>query len=79
MEKLIKLNSVGSIVDIDSGMIYPMYEDGTVDFTFGISLGEEEVSSEWYEELSVKDLKVVNQIREGFKLFPITFSNYKLR
>lgn len=70
MEKLIKLNSVGSVVDIDSGMIYPMYEDGTVDFTFGVSLEEEEVSSEWYEELSLKDLDLVNQIKKGFKLFP---------
>ena len=35
--KLIEIKSVGSVIDTDSGNIYPLNQDGTVDFTFGIS------------------------------------------
>ena len=67
MERFIILNSVGSVVELKSGNIYPMYQDGTVDYTFGISLEDEEVSSEWYEELSIQDFKKVEQIKKGLK------------
>ena len=57
---LIELKSVGSVLDTETGYIYPLNQDDTVDYTFGISLKNEEVSSDWYNGLSVEDLKKVD-------------------
>ena len=68
--KLIEIKSVGSVIDTDSGNIYPLNQDGTVDYTFGISLENEEVSSDWYDGLSVQDLKKVKYIQQFLHIFP---------
>ena len=68
--KLIEIKSVGSVIDTDSGNIYPLNQDGTVDYTFGISLENEEVSSDWYDGLSVQDLKKVKYIQQFLQIFP---------
>ena len=68
--KLIEIKSVGSVIDTDSGNIYPLNQDGTVDFTFGISLENEEVSSDWYDGLSDLELKKVLYIQKFLQCSP---------
>ena len=58
MSGLIELKSVGSYLDSDVGVIYPIEEDGTPDYGCGISLYDDEVSSEWIESLSDEDYNV---------------------
>ena len=53
------LNSVGSLLDEDTGTIYPQLEDGNPDWDCPISLYDNEVSSEWYDELSEEDYQLV--------------------
>ena len=61
MSKLIELKSVGSIIDITSGTIYPQNEDGSPDLNMDISLVEDEVNAEWWEALSSEDYKICEQ------------------
>ena len=58
MSGLIELKSVGSYLDPDVGVIYPIEEDGTPDYGCSISLYDDEVSSEWIESLSEEDYNV---------------------
>jgi len=53
------LNSVGSLLDEDTGQIYPQLEDGSPDWDCPISLYDDEVSSEWLDELSNEDYKTI--------------------
>jgi len=55
MMNLLRLNSVGSVLDSESGIVYPQLVDGLPDLGMGISLVEDEVSAEWYGELSSED------------------------
>ena len=50
---LIKLESVGSLVDVDIMEVYPCLEDDTPDWGMGIPLTE--VSDEWAFSLSDED------------------------
>jgi len=52
------LNSVGSLLDEDTGQIYPQLEDGNPDWDCPISLYDDEVSAEWIESLSSDDYNV---------------------
>jgi len=56
------LNSVGSVIDMETGMIYPQNEDGTFDFKLSISLVDDEVSSEWWDSLSLEDYKICQSL-----------------
>ena len=58
MSGLTELKSVGSYLDEDIGVIYPIEEDGTPDYGCSISLYDDEVSSEWIESLSDEDYNV---------------------
>ena len=58
MNKLIELKSVGSMIDIESGIIYPQNEDGSPDLDMDISLVEGEVNAEWWEALSSEDYRI---------------------
>ena len=53
------LNSVGSLLDSDTGVIYPQLEDGNPDWDCPISLYDDEVSSEWIDSLSDGDYELV--------------------
>jgi len=53
------LNSVGSLLDEDTGTIYPQMIDGSPDWDCPIYLYDNEVSSEWYDELSEEDYQLV--------------------
>ena len=55
MGKLIELKSVGCLLNMEKGIVYPQYENGKPDMSMPISLIEDEVSSEWYRELSLED------------------------
>ena len=52
------LNSVGSLLDEDTGVIYPQLEDGNPDWDCEISLYDGEVSAEWIESLSSEDYNI---------------------
>ena len=59
---LIELKSVGSMLDKEKGVIYPLLsEDGLntkYDIDNPISLIEDEVSAEWWESLSDEDYQL---------------------
>ena len=57
----IPLNSVGTLLDSDTGKCYPMMEDGSPDWDNSFSLYDE-VSEEWINALDSKD-------RESIKIF----------
>ena len=59
---LIELESVGSCIDEKTGMIYPMYEDGTHDEEMGGHL--EDTCDEWFDSLSVEDKVIVDKVLE---------------
>jgi len=58
--KFISLDSVGSVLEMPTEIIYPMMEDGTPDLEMGTDL--EDVSEEWWTGLSREDW---NAILEG--------------
>ena len=59
---LTELESVGSCIDTKTGMIYPMYEDGTHDEEMGGHL--EDTCDEWFDSLSVEDKVIVDKVLE---------------
>tara|TARA_B110000858_G_C17597038_1_gene378295 strand:+ start:462 stop:662 length:201 start_codon:yes stop_codon:yes gene_type:complete len=54
-KSLFELKSVGSYLDYELGIIYPMNADGSADREVAISLKEDEVSYEWWKSLSSED------------------------
>ena len=57
---LIELKSVGSLLDPDTGMIYPQFSGSDLpDLSLEISLLDGDVSADWYEELSEEDYELV--------------------
>lgn len=56
---LVELKSVGSMVDLESGIIYPQNEDGSPDLDMDISLYDDEVSAEWLDSLSNEDYTTI--------------------
>ena len=58
--KLVELKSVGSLLDPDTGCIYPQFSGGDLpDLDLEISLYDDEVSSEWIDSLSKEDYELV--------------------
>lgn len=60
---VIELESVGTTLDLDTGMTYPTNADNTYDKESGCSLKEmnfSEDSYDWYTQLSVKDKWIVD-------------------
>lgn len=55
MDNLIELKSVGCLLDVEKGIAYPQFKDGEPDFSLPLHLREEEMSSDWYEQLSLED------------------------
>ena len=52
--KMIELESVGSVINPQNGMVYPQLTNGLPDLECGVEL--EEVSDEWIDALSDSDL-----------------------
>jgi len=55
---LIELKSVGSWLDNEKGIIYPMMKNGEYFIDEAISLKEDEVSSEWWDSLSKEEYSI---------------------
>ena len=55
---MVKLNSVGSILDTKTTMVYPEKNDSTPDLNSGVYL--EDLCEEWFNSLDDKDKKIVN-------------------
>jgi hypothetical protein len=53
MMNLLRLNSVGSVLDLEDNMVYPQLVDGIPDLNMGVQL--DECSEEWLTSLSKKD------------------------
>jgi len=63
LTKLIALESVGTVVD-NTGMTYPMLENGGYDADAGIHLRDIEWDGEWIESLSGKDWSAFDRFCE---------------
>jgi hypothetical protein len=57
---IVELKSVGSVIDMDDLVVFPMMENGEVDFTMGVTT--DEVTDEWMSSLSVRDTEKMNMI-----------------
>ena len=57
---MVKLNSVGSILDTKDGMVYPQNNDGTPDLDCGGYL--EDCCEEWFDSLNKEDRKIVDSL-----------------
>jgi len=55
--KMIELESVGSVIDPQEGIVYPLFENGAIDLGNGVEL--EEVSDEWFDSLSENDMNLL--------------------
>ena len=55
---LLRLNSVGSVLDLEDNMVYPQLLDGLPDLNMGVEL--DECSDEWVLSLSKEDRVKVN-------------------
>ncbi len=53
MMNLLRLNSVGSVLDLEDNVVYPQLVDGLPDLNMGVQL--DECSEEWLSSLSKKD------------------------
>ena len=58
MMNLLRLNSVGSVLDLEDNMVYPQLVDGLPDLNIGVEL--DECSYEWVLSLSKEDMVKVN-------------------
>ena len=61
MMNLLRLNSVGSVLDLEDNMVYPQLVDGLPDLNMGVQL--DECSEEWLSSLSKKDSVKVEMAR----------------
>jgi len=55
--KMIELESVGSVIDPQDGIVYPLFQNGAIDLGNGVEL--EEVSDEWFDSLSEDDMNLL--------------------
>ena len=55
--KMIELESVGSVIDPQDGIVYPLFHNGAIDLGNGVEL--EEVSDEWFDSLSEDDMNLL--------------------
>jgi len=59
--KIVRLNSVGSAVDVSTGIIYPLTSDNKVVTKEPIDLNTDEINTEWWLALSPEDFKIVKK------------------
>jgi hypothetical protein len=57
---LVELKSVGSVIDMDDLVVFPMMENGEADFNMGVTT--DEVTDEWMSSLSVIETEKMNMI-----------------
>ncbi len=62
-KSLFQLKSVGSYLDYESGVIYPMNVDASADRETPISLVDDEVAYDWWQALSSEDMFMCKKFR----------------
>ena len=55
--KMIELESVGCVVDTETGIVYPLFENGAIDLGMGVEF--EELDQDWLDELSGDDVDIL--------------------
>jgi len=61
-ENQVALHSVGSVLDTEVAVVYPMNKDGSADYDSPFCF--EDVDEEWYLELSEADMEIVSKVRQ---------------
>ena len=56
-ENLLELPSVGCVIDSETGIVYPLFENGDIDLDMGVEF--DEASDEWLESLSENDINLL--------------------
>ena len=64
----VALHSVGSVLDTETAVLYPMFEDGSADYDNPFCL--EDVDKEWYSELSEADHLTAHNTMLSFSSAP---------
>jgi len=59
--KIVKLKSVGSAVDVATGIIYPLTSDNKVVTKEPTNLNTDDVNTDWWLALSPEDFKIVKK------------------
>ena len=67
---IIRLESVGSVLDSVDNMVYPQMVDGSLDLNMGVELSD--CSDEWVLSLSREDRLKINWPNSGNRLFNST-------
>ena len=71
--KLKRLQSVGSAIDMMTGIVYPMTQPNSIyikDIDFSAGVYVEECSDEWFEKINDKDHSIIAKyfrIEDGFE------------
>ncbi len=60
-QNFIELESVGSVLEIDTGYVYPLFNDGKIDTLNGNSIANID-DEEWWESLNGDDKRKLNDI-----------------
>jgi len=60
----VALHSVGSVLDTEVAVLYPMNKDGSADYGSAFCL--EDVDGQWFEELSEADYLIAHQTMISF-------------
>jgi len=63
-ENQVALHSIGSVLDMEVAVLYPMNKDGSADYDNPFCL--EDVDGQWFEELSDEDHRIANKTRLAF-------------
>jgi len=59
--KIVRLNSVGAVVDTQTGIIYPLSSDDKVVTKEPTNLNTDDVNPDWWLALSPEDFKIVKK------------------
>jgi hypothetical protein len=55
--KMIELESVGCVVDPETQMVYPLFENGAIDLGMGVEF--ENLDQDWLDQLSGDDIDIL--------------------
>jgi hypothetical protein len=58
---MVELKSVGTVLDTETKMTYPMLRDGGCLIDDGVSVHLSECESEWFEHLSEEDMELLDK------------------
>jgi len=57
--KMIELESVGCVVDTETRIVYPLFENGAIDLGMGVEF--EELDQDWLDQLSGDDVDILRE------------------